>query len=51
MSVFTTGDGCAIEYRLRGHGPLVVLTPGGREKGDAVAALAETLAAHATVVT
>jgi pimeloyl-ACP methyl ester carboxylesterase len=51
MPVFTTGDGCAIEYRLRGHGPLVVLTPGGREKGDAVAALAETLAAHATVVT
>jgi pimeloyl-ACP methyl ester carboxylesterase len=51
MPVFTTADGCAIEYRLRGQGPLVVLTPGGREKGDAVAALADALAAHATVVT
>jgi pimeloyl-ACP methyl ester carboxylesterase len=36
---------------LRGEGPLIVLTPGGREKGEAVAALAESLAAHATVVT
>jgi pimeloyl-ACP methyl ester carboxylesterase len=51
MPVFTTWDGCAIAYHLRGEGPLVVLTPGGREKGDAVAALAQRLAEQATVLT
>jgi pimeloyl-ACP methyl ester carboxylesterase len=52
---FTTKDGCNLEYRMRGDfsggGPLIVLTPGGREKGEAVAALAEALAERACVVT
>jgi pimeloyl-ACP methyl ester carboxylesterase len=48
---FTTGDGCNLEYWLRGEGPLVALTPGGREKGEAVARLAEALAAQACVLT
>lgn len=51
MPRFVTPDGCNIEYRLRGEGPLVVLTPGGREKGEAVASLAEALAEKACVVT
>lgn len=51
MARFITGDGCTLEYRLRGEGPLIVLTPGGREKGEAVAALAEALAERACVVT
>lgn len=51
MPRFVTPDGYAIEYRLRGEGPLIVLTPGGREKGEAVAALAYALAEHACVVT
>jgi pimeloyl-ACP methyl ester carboxylesterase len=51
MPRFTTGDGCELEYRLRGEGPLVALTPGGREAGEAVATLAEALAQHACVLT
>jgi pimeloyl-ACP methyl ester carboxylesterase len=51
MTRFTTKDGCNLEYRLRGQGPLIVLTPGGREKGEAVARLAEALSAHACVLT
>lgn len=51
MPRFLTPDGCNLEYRIRGEGALVVLTPGGREKGEAVAALAEVLAEHACVVT
>lgn len=48
---FTTADGCQLAYRLRGTGPLIALTPGGREPGDGVAALAEELAKSATVLT
>src|ERR1700752_3987839 len=51
MPTFTTKDGCNIQYWVHGEGPLIVLTPGGREKGEAVAALAEALAEHACVVT
>jgi pimeloyl-ACP methyl ester carboxylesterase len=51
MPSFTTRDGCTLPYWLRGTGPLVTLTPGGREPGESVAALAEVLAQHATVLT
>lgn len=51
MPRFTTSDGCSLSYRLRGEGPLVVLTPGGRERGEAVAGLAEALARYACVLT
>lgn len=51
MPTFTTKDGCKLPYRLRGEGPLIALTPGGREDGEAVAALAKELAARACVLT
>ena len=51
MPRFTTADGCNIEYRLRGEGPLVTLTPGGREAGEKVAELADILATKACVLT
>jgi pimeloyl-ACP methyl ester carboxylesterase len=51
MPRFTTADGCNIEYRIRGEGPLIALTPGGREPGDAITALADALAERATVLT
>lgn len=51
MPRFTTSDGCNLEYRLRGEGPLIALTPGGREAGEAVSALADALAEEACVLT
>jgi pimeloyl-ACP methyl ester carboxylesterase len=51
MPHFVTRDGCTLPYWLRGKGPLIALTPGGRERGESVAALAEALAEHATVLT
>jgi pimeloyl-ACP methyl ester carboxylesterase len=51
MPQFVTRDGCKLPYWLRGEGPLITLTPGGREPGESVAALAEILAEHATVLT
>ena len=48
---FITSDGCTLRYRLRGDGPLIALTPGGREPGEGVAALADDLARGATVLT
>ncbi len=51
MPQFTTADGCRIEYRTRGDGPLIALTPGGREAGEAVTALADVLAERACVLT
>lgn len=51
MFDFLTRDGCRLACQLRGEGPLIALTPGGREAGEAVAALAEALAARATVLT
>lgn len=50
MPTFTTSDGCELKYWVRGEGPLVVLTPGGREKAAVVDALAEALSEHACVV-
>jgi 2-hydroxy-6-oxonona-2,4-dienedioate hydrolase len=44
MSHFITQDGCHLEYHLRGQGPLIALTPGGREGGAGVSKLAEALA-------
>ena len=51
MPRFTTADGCNLEYRLRGEGPLIALTPGGREAGEKVAELADVLASRACVLT
>ena len=51
MPRFTTRDGCNLEYRLRGEGPLLTLTPGGREGGETIVKLTEALAGHATVLT
>jgi len=48
---FVTRDGCTLRYWLRGKGPLITLTPGGREAGEAVSALAERLAETACVLT
>ena len=48
---FTTADGCHLRYRLRGKGPLIALTPGGREGGEGLAAFADELAQGATVLT
>jgi 2-hydroxy-6-oxonona-2,4-dienedioate hydrolase len=48
---FVTHDLCSLRYRLRGSGPLIALTPGGREAGSAVGALADALAQEATVLT
>ena len=46
MPCFVTQDGCHLEYQLQGQGPLIALTPGGREGGAGVAGLAEALAAE-----
>jgi 2-hydroxy-6-oxonona-2,4-dienedioate hydrolase len=51
MPSFTTRDGCRLRYELAGEGPLIALTPGGREAGQAVFALAERLASRARVLT
>ena len=51
MANFTTRDGSTLRYELRGQGPLIALTPGGREPGAAVAGLAEALAAQTRVLT
>ena len=51
MQHFTTRDHCMLRYRLRGRGPLIALTPGGREAGEVVALLADVLAQQATVLT
>jgi pimeloyl-ACP methyl ester carboxylesterase len=51
MAEFLTRDGLRLHYELRGEGPLIALTPGGREPGAAVAALADELAARARVLT
>ena len=48
---FVTKDGCTLHYWLRGEGPLITLTPGGREAGESVSKLAEALAEKACVMT
>jgi pimeloyl-ACP methyl ester carboxylesterase len=50
MAYFETRDGCRLFYELQGEGPLLVLTPGGRESHEVVAPLAAALAAGARVV-
>jgi len=51
MAYFETRDGCRLVYELKGRGPLVALTPGGRESSRVVAGLAEGLSAGARVLT
>jgi pimeloyl-ACP methyl ester carboxylesterase len=51
MAEFLTRDGCRLHYELRGEGPFIALTPGGREAGEAVAALAAELSSRARVLT
>jgi pimeloyl-ACP methyl ester carboxylesterase len=51
VATFATADGRRIEYQIRGAGPLIALTPGGREAGDGLAALTDALAPHAKVLT
>lgn len=51
MAQFITADGFRIEYWLRGQGPLITLTPGGREAGEQVAAMARSLAHGYQVLT
>lgn len=48
---FVTKDGCNLRYWLRGEGPLVTLTPGGREAGESVSKLADALAEKVCVIT
>jgi pimeloyl-ACP methyl ester carboxylesterase len=51
MPTHLTPDGCALHYRIVGEGPLIALTPGGREGGDALAALTAELTKGARVLT
>jgi pimeloyl-ACP methyl ester carboxylesterase len=50
MPWFETRDGCRLYYQLEGEGPLLALTPGGREGSEVVASLAKALAAGARVL-
>jgi pimeloyl-ACP methyl ester carboxylesterase len=50
MDWFTTRDGCRIRYQLQGEGPLLALTPGGREGGEVLESLAAALAGRACVL-
>jgi pimeloyl-ACP methyl ester carboxylesterase len=50
MAWFETRDGCRLFYDLKGDGPLLALTPGGREASDVVGPLADELAKGATVL-
>ena len=51
MPSFTTHDGCALYYEIAGEGPPIVLTPGGRAPGEALAPLVAELAKGARVLT
>lgn len=51
MPSFTTRDGCTLHYEITGDGPAVALTPGGRERKEALAPLAAALARHCRVLT
>lgn len=51
MPVHVTPDGGRLHYDIAGDGPPLVLTPGGREGRRGLAALAEKLSAHFTVLT
>jgi pimeloyl-ACP methyl ester carboxylesterase len=45
-----TRDGCSIPYRVRGEGPPVVITPGGRASMEATKPLADLFTSRYTVV-
>jgi len=51
MATFVTRDGCRLHYELRGEGPLVALTPGGREGADAVRSLSDILVERMQLLT
>lgn len=46
MPIFTARDGCHLVYQLEGGGPLVVLTPGGREGRAGIRDLTEAMLAE-----
>ena len=50
MAWFTTADGCRIHYDLEGEGPLLALTPGGRQDMGSIGSLAFALAKGARVL-
>jgi pimeloyl-ACP methyl ester carboxylesterase len=51
MPVHIAPDGGRLHYTVAGNGPTVVITPGGREGRNAIAALAAGLAEHCRVLT
>jgi pimeloyl-ACP methyl ester carboxylesterase len=50
MPYFETRDGCRLFYHIEGEGPLVALTPGGREAGSILASTARALTCRARVL-
>ena len=46
MPRFTTTDGCDLVYEIDGDGPLIALTPGGREGRASIRSLTEALLAE-----
>jgi pimeloyl-ACP methyl ester carboxylesterase len=51
MPSFTTRDGCTLHYEIAGEGVPVALTPGGRERKEALAPLVAELAKGCRVLT
>lgn len=51
MPSFTTRDGCILHYEIAGDGAPVALTPGGRERKEALAPLVAELAKGCRVLT
>ena len=51
MPTFTTRDGCTLHYQITGEGPAMALTPGGRERKEALAPLVAELAKQCRVLT
>lgn len=51
MAIFRTRDGSNVHYFLRGSGPTIVLTPGGREPARVLAPLADKLTQYYQVLT
>ncbi len=51
MAVFTAADGCRLHYDIAGDGPPMILTPGGREGRNVLAALTQVLAKHFRLLT
>jgi pimeloyl-ACP methyl ester carboxylesterase len=44
MPAYATHDGCTLHYQIVGDGPLIAITPGGREGKEALSPLAAELA-------